>query len=146
MGSKIDSKKFALAVLAVFVVVSIIEYILHTFILGSIYARPEYQVGLFWPTGDYSATKWLYLGYLLFAGLFTFVYTRGYEAKPALSQGLRYGVYIGLLLYVPSMFIQHGLLLVPKIVILSWGVAGFVECIVSGILVARIHRPPATTS
>ena len=36
------------------------------------------------------------------AGLFTFIFTKGYEGKPGIGEGIRYGLWIGLLLYVPT--------------------------------------------
>ena len=141
MESKIEWKKFALATLAVFVIVAILEFLLHRVVLASTYTTLQYyRNAALWSEGDTGALKWLYLGYLLFACLFVFLYTRGYEARPAFGQGLRYGVYVGLLLYVPTVFIQQGLLKMPVIVSVSWSLAGIVECVISGIVASSIYK------
>jgi len=141
MEFRVNLKSFAVATLAVFVAFSILEYLLHKVILAGTYTSLAYYRSVaLWGEGDVGALKWLYLGYLLFACVFVFVYTRGYESKPALGQGLRYGMYVGLLLHVPTVFIQQGLLRMPLIVSVSWGLAGIVECIVSGIIAAAIYK------
>jgi hypothetical protein len=144
METRIDIKKLALATVAVFAALSIFEYILHTFVLASTYAHPDIRRFWLWQEMDFSVLKWLCLGYFLFAGLFTFLYARGYQAKPALGQGARYGFYVGLLIHLPSLFIQHGLMMLPIVLIVAWSVAGLVECVLLGIVTSYIYRLPAT--
>ncbi|MDA2927836.1 hypothetical protein MYX78_11520 [Acidobacteria bacterium AH-259-G07] len=70
-----DIKRFIIAGVVVYVVYQILGFLIHEVILSGPYAsleslwRPEEKTWIFWLTG------------LLWAALFTFIYTKGYEGK-----------------------------------------------------------------
>jgi hypothetical protein len=45
--------------------------------------------------------------HVVLAGAFTWIYLRGHEARPWLSQGLRYGLAVALLTVIPSYTIYY---------------------------------------
>jgi hypothetical protein len=142
VGSKLNMKLFLIASLAVFVVLSILEYFVHQVFLSSMYAGLVAHAWWRDPEGMKQFLIWFYVGYACFALLFSYIYTRGYEGKP--GEGFRYGVIIGLLMSVPAMFIQHAFYPYPGGLLLSWCIATFIESVLCGILVGMIYKVEKT--
>ena len=141
MGSKLNVKQWIIASIAVFVGMSILEYILHGQILRSWYMEtPQY-----WrPEAEMmSMMGWMYLGYAFYALLFTLIYSKGYEGKPGLGEGIRYGFWIGLLMQLPKMFSLHAIYPYPGKILVTWMVGGMVESIILGAVVAMLYKKPA---
>jgi hypothetical protein len=145
MSAKLNVKQWLIAVAAVFVGMAILEFLVHGVILSAWYAEhPEY-----WRSQQdmQSRMGWMYLGYALFSLLFTLIYTKGYEGKPGLGEGLRYGLWIGMLLQLPRMFIMHAVYPYPGKLLVAWLITGVIEAIIFGLLVGMIYKgaqKPAT--
>ncbi|MEK7671931.1 MAG: hypothetical protein AAB344_06910, partial [Bacteroidota bacterium] len=105
MNSRLNVKQWAIASVAAFVAMSVIEYLVHAVMLAGWYR--EYTV--YWRSQEevMNQMHWLYLGYALFAAMFSYIYTRGYEGKPGIGEGLRYGALVGALIGIPKMFVEH---------------------------------------
>jgi hypothetical protein len=92
-----DTKKFLLAALAVFVVYSALAYATHEVML-----EPDYRsLGSSVRALDEFTQRMplLYLGNLVFALAVSYVYLQGYEKdKNWIGQGLRFGLLMGTLL------------------------------------------------
>jgi len=138
MSSKLNVKQWVIASIAVFVGMSILEFVLHGVIMSSWYAEtPQYwrpdqeMMGLM---------HWMYVGYAIFAPVFTLIYSKGYEGKSGLGEGIRYGFWVGILLHLPKMFILHAIYPYPGKVLVTWMVAGLVETIILGAIVALIYK------
>lgn len=140
MNSRLNVKQWAIATVAVFVAMALIEYLVHGVMLSGWYM--EYQS--YWRSQEAMMSKmhWMYVGYLVFAGLFAYIYTRGYEGKAGMGEGLRYGVLIGALVGIPKMFIDHAVFFYPGKIILSWGVGMTVMCAILGMIVGMIYKGP----
>ena len=138
MGSKLNVKRWLIATVVVFVVMAALEYIIHGVLLAPWYAEtPQY-----WRTQSdmMGRIRWMYLGYAFFAALFTYVFTRGYEGKPGIGEGVRYGFWIGLLLCLPTMFINHTVFPYPNKIVIAWLAAGVVQAVILGIVLAMIYK------
>jgi hypothetical protein len=137
MGAKLNVKQWVVASLAVFVVLSILVF-LGTKITEGMFpdltVRPETMQDMTMPR------IWNYLGRILFSLVFVFVYTKGLEDKPGLAQGMRFGLWIGLLINVPSFF--------GGLVTSSWptsflafnGFLGIVFALVAGITTGMTYK------
>jgi len=94
--------------------------------------RPEADMNskmpLMWATG------------LLISFLFVFIYTKGYEGK-GIMEGVRYGLWIGLLMSIPMAFNSFVTLPVPMSLAIQWAVYGMIQYIVMGIVTAAIYKP-----
>lgn len=133
-----DTKKFVAASLAVFVVSSVLNYICHGVLLQGAYQataevwRPEADMNskmpLMWATG------------LLISFLFVFIYSKGYEGK-GIMEGVRYGLWIGLLMSIPMAFNSFVTLPVPVSLAMQWAVYGLIQYIIMGIVTAAIYKP-----
>jgi hypothetical protein len=141
MGSKLNIKQWALATIVIFIVMAIIEYLVHGVMLASLYQ----QYASYWrPEADMKALMpWMYFGYLVFAAVFVFVYARGRAAEPGVGPGARWGFYIGILLCVPAVFMQHVVFPWPREIIITWCIAGIVECTIFGIITAMMYKGDA---
>jgi hypothetical protein len=134
-------KKWLVASIVVFVALAIMEYLLHGVILASAYmAKPEYWL----PEATMKARIWaLYLGYLVYSGVFTLIYSKGYEGKSWFGEGFRYGLYIGFLTAIPRFFIEYAVMPYPANLTVSWLIAGLVVSVILGVIVGALYRTPA---
>ena len=132
-------KRFLKASIAAFVTISVLEFVIHGYFLKDLYRetmsiwRPEPEMksmmGLMW------------LGYLIFAPLFVFIYSRGYETgKSKLAQGLRYGFWIGLLMGAMPTLIWYVVLPIPQALAISWFTFGVIESLVVGAVVGLTYQ------
>lgn len=134
-----NMKRIGYASIAVFVVIFVIEFIVNGILLDDIYK----QTASVWrPEADIEKMMWLFwVGYAIFAPVFVTIYAKGYEAgKSNLGQGLRYGIYMGLLVAVSMSLGWYAVLPIPAALSVYWAIAGMVEMIAAGITVSLIYR------
>jgi hypothetical protein len=132
MRTSLDVKLWLYSTVAMFVLVSLLAY------LGK-FISPQ--------TGATSAEVttmmrvWLYVGRLIFCIMFVYIYTRGYESKPALAQGLRYGIWMVLLVPVPLFFLAQVTSTTFATDLMGFIVSNAIPIILSGLLVGQLYRP-----
>ncbi len=134
-----NKKRWLLASLAVFVVVFAIEFVVHHVLLTDLYK----QTASIWrPMAEFEKMMCLFwIGYAIFALMFTFIYTKGIEnKKDGLGQGLRFGLFIGILMGVPSNLMWYVILPIPAALAIAWTVACLVEMLAAGAAVGLIYR------
>lgn len=134
-----NMKRMGYASIAVFVVIFVIELIVNGVLLDGIYK----QTASVWrPEADIEKMMWLFwVGYLIFAPVFVTIYAKGYEvSKSNIGQGLRYGIYMGLLIAIPMNLGWYAVLPIPAVLSVYWMIAGMVEMITAGIVVSLIYR------
>ena len=142
MNSPLNVKQWAIASVAAFVAMAVIEFLVHGVMLSSWYMEyPSY-----WRTQEQMMSKmpWMYAGYLFFAGLFSYIYTRGYEGKSGVGEGMRYGMLVGALIGIPKMFIDHAVFYYPGKIVVGWGVSMLVMCTILGMVVGLIYKGSAS--
>ena len=135
-----NTKRLALASLAVFVVFSVVDGVVNNLLLADLYK----QTASVWrPESEIQGNMWLmWLGTLIIAPLFALIYTKGYEAnKPGLGQGVRYGLIVGVLLFAPQCLAWYAVLPIPAALAVWWFAAGMVESVVAGAATGMIYRP-----
>ena len=139
MNSTFNVKQWAIATVAVFVVLSVIQYFTQSMLLS------EAQVARYWRAGAdmMSRMHWMYVGNLLFAGLFCYIFTFGYKGKPGIGEGLRYGALIGALISFPKMFTDHVTFYYPGMIVVATGLTMFVGCVLAGIVIGLIYKGEA---
>ncbi len=132
-------KRWLFASLAVLIVIAVLEMIINSVLLMGIYQ----QTASVWrPQEEIQRMMWLFwLGYLIFAPFFALIYTKGYEPnKPGLGQGLRYGLYMGVLLSAMQNLVWYAVLPIPGVLAFYWFLGGMVESIAAGVAVGLIYR------
>ncbi len=113
------------------------EWVFHGIVLEDLYAHspPLWRT----PADMAGRIPWLVMGQLMFAVLFCFTFTLGYESK-GLMRGLRYGVFIGLV-FTATNVIMYALQPVPYELLLAWVGGGILELTIAAIIMAVVYRP-----
>ena len=132
-------KRCVLASLAAFAVIFMLDMIVHGHLLMGLYTATK---SVWRPMEGGHQKMWLMmLGKLVFAKIFVWIYTMGYEdGKPGLGQGLRYGFLVGLLVSVSYVSVWYVVLPVPFALALGWVASGMADCIAAGAVVGLIYR------
>jgi hypothetical protein len=131
-----NTKRFVLASLAVFVAGMILDYLVHMVILKGAYE----SLAAIWRQ-EMNSLMWLmYVGSLIFAFLFVYIFTKGHENK-GIMEGVRYGLIIGLFFILPTASGQYAMYPIPFSLAVQWFVYGLIEFIIFGIIAAIIYKP-----
>ncbi len=137
--------KFWAAVIVVFIVFVILQYVAHPLLLAKWY-RGEGAEKL-WRTGELYTSRifWHFISALVFSILFCMVYTKGFESgRGFTSQGFRYGIYAGLLIYLPVAISDYVVLNVSTGWFLAWrGLLNLLVVIICGLFLGAIYKPAA---
>jgi hypothetical protein len=132
-------KRWLLASLAVLVVFVALEMLIHNVLLRDIYM----QTASVWrPMEEMDKLMhFIFIGYLVFAPLFTLIYAKGYEkGKSGLAQGLRFGLYFGGALSVMGSFGWYPILPIPLTLAVSWFASILVTYVAAGAAAGAVYR------
>lgn len=132
-------RKLVLAFIAVFVLSSVLSFLIHGLLLqGSYHQTPQ----LIREQQDASAhAPFLLLGFAVFALGFVWIYGKGVENKPWFGQGIRYGLVAWLVATVSRYLIYYAIQPWPaKVVAMQIGLE-LVMMLMLGIIAAAILRP-----
>jgi hypothetical protein len=130
-----NTKKFLLASLAVFVTLQILDFVIHNLILGAAYTATQ-EV---WRT-DMTDKMWvMYITGAVFSLLFVYIFSKGYEGK-GLMEGIKYGLIIGLVVYFVGSFNQFVVYPIPYGLTWQWVIYGLIELMIAGAVAALIYK------
>lgn len=134
-----NTRRWLLASLAVFVVIAVLEFFIHGVLLSDMYQR---TASVWRPEAELQGLMWIFwVGYLVFAPLFALIYVKGYErGKPGLGQGFRCGLYVGAMFSVIGSFGWYVILPIPLVLAFYWFVAILVEFIAAGLAAGLVYR------
>ncbi len=129
------SKKVWIGFIVVFIGMSILDFLIHAVILSPVYqAEPMKSL----MRADMSGMIWIfYVVYLIVSFFFTLIFSKGYEGK-GISEGIRYGLYVGILMATPMAYASYAMYPMPYSLALQWFLYGIIEYIILGILVAAV--------
>ena len=86
---------------------------------------------------------WMLLADVLMGFGFTWIYLKGREAgKPAVGQGLRFGIAIAVLMTIPMYLIYYAVQPWPGAVVVKQIVYDVISVLVMGVVVALINQGP----
>jgi hypothetical protein len=131
-----DTKKYIIASVVVFVVFEILSFIIYQVLLGGAFQDPA---GV-WRTEV--KLPIIHVTTLIESFLFVFIYTKGYEGK-GIMEGVRYGLWIGLLMSIPMAFNSFATLPIPMSLAIQWFVYGLIQFIILGVVTAALYKPSA---
>jgi hypothetical protein len=135
-----NTKKFIIAFLVVFVGLEVTNFIIYMGILKSALMSDMYKA-VFRPEEDMNSKMWLmWLMNLVWSYFLVFFFVKGYENK-GWMEGFRYGVYIGIFFSLVMSF--HSFVIYPfeLPLILQMFVYGFIQSIIIGIIAALLYKP-----
>ena len=131
-----NTKKFLLASLAVFVTIQVLDFVIHGLILGSTYTSLE---SIWRP--DMADTMWvMYVTGIVFSLLFVYIFAKGYEGK-GITEGLKYGFIMGIFVHFVGSFNQFAVYPVPYGLTWQWVIFGTIEITIAGLVAALIYKP-----
>ena len=127
-------KKLLLGWLAVFVALSVLDYLIHGLILSSTY---EQLKEVFRP--DMMDKMWIYsLVAAITSFFFVLIYSKGYEGK-GIMEGVRYGLYVGAMLSTGMAYGSYASYAIPYSLAIQWFLFGMAEYVVAGVVVSLIY-------
>lgn len=136
--SAINSKKFWLAFLVVYVVYQFAGFLIHAVWLDPVY---ESLVGVFRSEEEMNPMSWVFfVTSLVMVFFFCFMFTRGYENK-GIGEGARYGLYMGLFFMTVQAFDAYVIYPLPYSLVFKWFASGLGLFIVMGIVMALVYKP-----
>ncbi len=129
-------KKALIAIIVIFIVHEVLNFLIHGLILGSIYQtmletwRPDMQ-------------NWMWImniGNLIFVFFFVFIFAKGYEGK-GIIEGIRFGLIIAGLMTIPGMLAQFAVYNVTFILTIYWIIFNSIQMVINGIIASLIYKP-----
>ncbi len=131
-------KQFVIAVIVGFVALGVMDFIVNVVLLADAY---ESLMGtVFRSEVDMNSKMWaFYLGEFIFVLLFVWVYSYGLKGK-GIMEGLRYGLYIGLMLWVLSSLAMWAMFPVTAWLAWMWIIFGVIEMVILGLIVGAIYK------
>ena len=130
--------RFWIAVVVVFIAFMVVDMILHVGILSGAYNATK---EIWRSEEEMDSVMWMmWLGTLVYSFFFVVVFGKGYEGK-GIGEGLRYGIFIGLMFSVPMALGTYGSFPITPGIAWGWFLGGMVGNILAGILVAAVYRP-----
>jgi hypothetical protein len=126
-------KKVIIGSLVVFVILEVMDIIVHGVLLMSAYTAMQDV----W-RHDMMQKMWiLHIVKIVVAFMFVFIFSKGYEGK-GIIEGVRYGFYIGLMLSMGYAFGSYVSFRIPHQIALQWFIYAMIEYILAGIGVALV--------
>lgn len=132
-----NTKRFALACIAAYVVYHALGYLIHEVWLAPVY---EEYASVFRPSAEMDSMMWIFfVTSAVLVVMFCFIFTRGYENQ-GIGEGIRYGIYMGLFFMVVSAYDSYVIYPLPYSLTLKWFLSGMGIFIVMGIVVSLIYK------
>lgn len=132
------NRKFIIAWIVVFVAWFIGSYIVHGVLLNGDYMALSMLFRT--PVDSQKYFPLMILAHVLLAGAFAWIYARGVESKPWVSQGVRFGIAVALLTSVPTYLIYYCVQPMPGDVVAKQIVFDSILMVILGVIVAWAYR------
>jgi len=139
MAQPLDVKKWITAAIAMFVILSVLEYLANLWILMPSYPQMFPSEGV--SDNPMLQRLWIYLGRAIFSIMFVYIYIKGHEGKGAVGEGLRYGFWIVLFIPLPRFFGSLVTMTAGAGVPATGFFVSLVELLICGVVVALIYAP-----
>ncbi len=137
-----DTKKFLIAFVVVYVVNMLLNLVIHGSILESYYTTAPMS-DIMRPEEEMQGKMWIhFVTGLFFSFFFVFIFTKGYENK-GIMEGARYGLYIGLLMALPAAYDSYAVYPIPYGYAFQWFLYGMIQTIILGVVAALLYKPKA---
>ncbi len=127
-------KRFIISVFAVFIATFFIDFVFHGFLFQSLYNETSH---LWRGEEEYMMTPML-ISQIGFSLVLSFIYIKNYENR-GLEEGLRFGLYIGLLLSVIEIG-KYSYLPVPFELIEAWILVDMIKCLTCGVFLSLLYK------
>lgn len=134
----VNIKKFLLPVVAVFGVITVFDLVFHELIMNKTYLDYSH---LFRPQDEiHKHQNLMHLANLTYSFVFCYIYSKGHEAGKGIAQGIRFALWITLLIWLPSTIVNHVIFAYPKILVISWFIGYTMQTVLAGITVSVTYK------
>ena len=132
-----NTKRFVLAFIVVFVLLEITNYLIHGLILAPVYTSEAVQ-GVF--RADMTSEMWIiWITDIVWSFFFVFFFVKGYEKK-GLAEGLRFGFYVGIFISFVTAYQGFAIHPIPYSLAFQWFIYGLIQNIVLGISASLVYK------
>ena len=131
-----NTKKFIITSIVVFIVFEIVSWIIHGFILMG-----AYQVTANLWRADMNSMMWImWISDLVKSFVFVYIFIKGLEGKGWI-EGLKFGFWLGLYVAIGMGFGTYATQPIPFSLALQWFIYTIIQLIICGIVAAVIYKP-----
>ncbi len=134
------NKRVWIGFVAVFVTLQILDGIVNFIILEPAYKSISHFMR---PAGEMKLWIIPVTG-LFFSFFFTYIFSKGYEGK-GLLEGVRYGLYIGLMFALPMAYGSYAMMPIPYSLALQWFIYSTIEYMIAAMILVLIFKPKEQT-
>jgi hypothetical protein len=128
------NKKLLIGFAVVFVLVFATDFVVNNYLMMS-----EYEATMtLWRRPEEMKMAVIVIAQLFFAFFFTLIFSKGYEGK-GVVEGIRYGVYVALMMMVPAAYMTYATMPVPYSLALKWFLYGTIQYIIYGIALSYVY-------
>jgi len=132
-------KKVLIGFVVTFILLEVLDILVHGVILMNAYQATQ---SVWRP--DIMQKMWiLHIVKIVVAFLVAFIFSKGYEGK-GIIEGLRYGLYMGLLMSIGMAYGTYAMIAIPYSLALQWFIYGVIEYTIVGIALALVFGKKET--
>lgn len=135
------NKKLWMGVVAVFVATQVFEGLANFYIFDPIYSTSSH---IWRPIAEVKFWMLPVTG-MFFSFFFVYIFSKGYEKKGML-EGVRYGVFVALMIALPNAYEHYALMQIPYSLALQWFLFRSLECVIAGAILSGIFVLPFDSS
>ena len=133
-----NTGRYLIGSLVVFVYLFLIEWVFHSFIMGSYYEQ-SIELLRSEETGS-SYFFWMIAGFLILAFGFCYIFLKGYENK-GICEGMRFGLYVGITFSVSTSLINYAVFPYPGSWVIGWVIGETIILVLAGAIMAILYKP-----
>ena len=132
-------KKFWIAFVVIFILTSALGFVVH-----GIWIAPDYEklIGVMRSNEEQeSMIHFMVIAHLFYAFGLCWVYRMGHDASKAwVGQGVRFGIAIAVLIWIPVYLIYHTVAMFPMAVVIKQIIGEVVSSLIVGLTLAFMHK------
>jgi hypothetical protein len=127
-------KKVLLGAVVVFVILEVLDILIHGVILGSVYATMQ---NVWRP--DMMDKMWImHIVKIVVSFFFALIFSKGYEGK-GIIEGVRYGLYVGIMIGIGMAYGTYAMIAIPYSLALQWFIFAVFEYIIAAIGLSLVY-------
>lgn len=132
-------KKFLVSLFIVWAVVELSGYFVHMVLLRSEYLSESFKT-ILRPREQLAANMWIiWIADLIWSAFLILIFLKGFRRK-GLSDGLKYGFYIGILCGFVNFYKTYALGPFPYVIIFYWFFFYMIQSLILGLILWYLYR------
>jgi hypothetical protein len=133
-----NTKKWVIASLVIFVVDQILSYLFHGVFMSGVY---EATAHLWRPIEEMNRLMWMgWVSGLVWSFLFVYIFAKGHEGK-GIMEGVRFGLLIGVFFGLPMSLGTYMSMPITGGIAVAWLIYTIIEITILGVLAAVLYKP-----